>query len=294
MDKVLGSMSAIITPFKNGKLDEEAYERLIKRQFDLGMDATVPMGTTGESATLSQSEHEACVKIAVSVAKGRGKVLAGAGSNCTKTAISLTKLAKDAGANAILSVVPYYNKPSMQGLYEHFSEIARAAGDMGVLLYNVPGRSSLCLDEETILRLFKDHPNIYGVKDATGDVAGAISLLSKSEDLALLSGDDALNLPLLAAGGKGVISVTGNLLPDKISLLNKLCLEGDFKNALDLAKDLVAINQVLFCEANPLPIKAAMHIAGLCELEYRLPLCKPSKESLVKIEKIMKNYNIKG
>lgn len=294
MEKVKGSMSALITPFKNNKLDENAYESLILRQLRYGMDAVVPVGTTGESATLSLKEHEACIKIAVQTCKNKAKVLAGAGANDTATAKSLTKLAKEAGADAVLSVVPYYNKPSQEGLYQHFCEISRTAGDMGVLLYNVPSRSSCKLDEETILRLFKDCDNIYGVKDATGDVAGVISLLSKDERISVLSGDDALNFPILAAGGEGMISVTGNLLPDMLVRMLAFYKAGDVKAASIVARELVLINEVLFCEANPLPVKAAMHMAGLCELEYRLPLCKPSKESLAKIEKVLQNYDIKG
>lgn len=298
MTKIKGAMSALITPFKHGKLDLECYEMLIKRQLSLGMNAVVPVGTTGESATLDEDEQKECIQIAVNACKNTNAfVLAGAGSNDTAKAIRLAQNAAKAGADAILCVVPYYNKPSQEGLYQHFASIARALkdeSDMAIVLYNVPSRTQRKLEESTIKRLFDDYSNITALKDATGDIKGVSSLLARIKGLDILSGDDALNLAILASGGSGMISVTGNLLPNEISKLYALCKAGDYAAAREQSQKLVAINEILFCEANPLPIKAAMHIAGLCELEYRLPLCAPSKQNMSKIEQIMKNYNIKG
>jgi 4-hydroxy-tetrahydrodipicolinate synthase len=290
-----GSMTALITPFKNGKIDESSYEKLIKRQIDNGMQGVVPVGTTGESATLSHKEHQKCIEIAVEVCKGSGvKVLAGAGSNATSEAIDLAKFAEACGADAILSVTPYYNKPTQQGLYEHYKAIAESI-EIPVLLYNVPGRTGVDLKADTIKKLYNDCKNIYGVKEATGSIERCVELLRENDGLSVISGDDAINFPILASGGQGIISVTSNLLPDMLSRLVKLALEGEFEKSKAINDNLYEINKVLFIESNPIPIKAAMHIAGLLDrLEYRLPLTKPSKENLKKIEEAMKKYDVVG
>lgn len=209
-----GAMTALITPFKNGKVDEETYAKLIQRQIDNGIDWVVPVGTTGESATLTHEEHKKCIEIAVEVCKGTNtKVLAGAGSNSTHEAIDLAKFAEDKGADAILSVSPYYNKPTQKGLYEHYKALANSV-EIPVVLYNVPGRTCSNIEVDTAIRLFNDVENIVAIKEATGKIENVVAMLSKSK-ISVISGDDAINYPILATGGKGVISVTSNLLPKK-------------------------------------------------------------------------------
>ena len=268
-------MTALVTPFKNQKIDEVSFEKLIKRQIKNGIDVVVPVGTTGESATLTHDEHRICIEIAVDACKGTNvKVLAGAGSNATHEAIDIAKFAQAHGAHGILSVAPYYNKPTQEGLYEHYKAIANSI-EIPVLLYNVPGR--------------------VGIKEATGSIDRCVDLLAHEPDLVVISGEDAINYPILSYGGKGVISVTANLLPDQISQLTHLAMSEEYKKAKLINDNLYTINKTLFCESNPIPIKAAMYLAGLIDtLEYRLPLCKPSKENFKKIEEVIKNYEIKG
>ena len=292
---IIGSMTALITPFKEGKLDEKTYAKLIKRQIANGISAVVPVGTTGESATLTHDEHRVCIEIAVDACKGTDvKVLAGAGSNATHEAIGLAQFAQAHGADGILSVAPYYNKPTQKGLYLHYKAIASSV-DLPVLLYNVPGRTGCDIAADTIIKLFNDCENIYGVKEASGSIDKCVDLLAHEPRLSMLSGEDAINYPILSNGGKGVISVTANLLPDYTARLTKFALQNEFLKAKQINDDLYAINKILFCESNPIPIKAAMYIAGLIgNLEYRLPLCEPSSENFKKIEQTMKNYEIKG
>jgi 4-hydroxy-tetrahydrodipicolinate synthase len=294
-NKLIGAMTALITPFKNGKLDEENYAKLIKRQIDNGIDVVVPVGTTGESATLSHEEHRRCIEIAVDVSKGTNvKVLAGAGSNATHEAVGIAKFAQDNGADGILSVTPYYNKPMQEGLYQHYKALANAV-EIPVLLYNVPGRTACDLLPETIYKLFNDCSNIYGVKEATGSIERCVDLLAHEPKLSVISGEDAINYPILSNGGNGVISVTSNILPNKIADLTHAAVNGDFHEAKKINDKLYTMNKILFCESNPIPIKAAMYIAGLLNsLEYRLPLTAPSKENMKKIEEVIKQYDIKG
>lgn len=296
MDIVTGATTALITPFKNGQLDEATYARLIERQIANGIDAVCPVGTTGESATLTHDEHKRCIEIAVEVCKGtRAKVLAGAGSNATAEAIEIAKHAQKSGVDAIFSVSPYYNKPSQEGLYQHYKAIADSVAELPFMLYNVPGRTGVDVSADTTIRLFDDCANIYGVKEATGSLERTVELLSRRPELAVFSGDDAIDYPILANGGKGITSVTANLLPDLKSELVHKAMDGDFMGAKALNDMLYPINSVMFCEANPIPVKAAMYIAGLIEtLEYRLPLVQPSAENMKRIEEVMKNYNIKG
>ncbi len=290
-----GAMVALITPFKDGKVDFATYESLIKREIKEGIDAIVPVGTTGESATLSHQEHKECIEVAVATCKGTDvKVVAGAGSNSTLEAIDLAKFAQTQGADAILSVSPYYNKPTQEGLYQHYKAIAESI-EIGVMLYNVPGRTGVDIASDTVKRLFEECKNIYSIKEATGSMERCVELKAKIPQIDVISGDDAINYPIMANGGDGVISVTANLLPDMISSLVHKVNEGDFKGAKAINDELFDINKVLFCESNPIPIKAAMYLAGLIPtLEYRLPLTKPSEENFAKIEKVLKNYKIKG
>jgi 4-hydroxy-tetrahydrodipicolinate synthase len=294
MNIVTGSTTAIITPFKNGTLDEQTYAKLIQRQINNGIDAVCPVGTTGESATLSHDEHKRCIEIAVEVCKGTDtQVLAGAGSNATHEAVEIAKHAQKCGVDAIFSVSPYYNKPSQEGLYQHYKAIADAVPELGVMVYNVPGRTGVDISAQTVARIYNDCPNMYGIKEATGSLDRTIELLSLCPDLKILSGDDAIDFAILASGGAGITSVTANLLPDMKSQLVKEALEGNYKEARAINEKLYPINSILFCEANPIPIKAAMYIAGhLDTLEYRLPLVPPSSENMKRIEEVMKDYTI--
>ena len=292
---ITGATTALITPFRNDQLDEATFAKLIQRQIDNGINAVCPVGTTGESATLSHDEHKRCIEIAVEVCKGSDtKVLAGAGSNATHEAIDIARHAQSCGVDAIFSVSPYYNKPSQEGLYQHYKAIASAV-EIPFMLYNVPGRTGVDILPDTVVRLFDDVENIFGIKEATGSIERAIELLSRRPDLYLFSGDDAIDYPILANGGRGITSVTSNLLPDMKSQLVASALSGDFKKSKEINDSLYPINKVMFCESNPIPIKAAMYIAGLIEtLEYRLPLVPPSSENMKKIEDVMKNYKIVG
>lgn len=291
---VLGAMSAIITPFKNDKIDFVSYEKIIKRQIRFNMDAVVPIGTTGESTTLSHKEHRDCIEAAVSICKNSGvKVLAGAGSNSTQEAIELAQFAQSAGANAILCVSPYYNKPTQEGLFQHFLAIANSI-EIPLMLYNIPSRTGVNMEIATIERLHSANPNIYAIKEASGDIERVVALNAKMPNFSILSGEDAINYPILASGGVGVISVTGNLLPDKIKSLVDSAKSGDFIKSRSINAELFAINKALFCETNPIPIKTAMWLCGLIEtLEFRLPLSPMKRENLAFLESIIKQYEVK-
>jgi 4-hydroxy-tetrahydrodipicolinate synthase len=296
MNLVTGSTTALITPFKNGKLDEQKYADLIQRQIANGINAVCPVGTTGESATLSYDEDRICMEIAVSVCKGTNtKVLAGAGSNSTAEAVEAAKTAQKCGVDAIFSVAPYYNKPSQEGLYQHYKAIAGSVPELPFMLYNVPGRTVVDISADTVIRLFDDLPNIYGIKEATGSIERTIELLSRRPDLKVFSGDDAIDYAILACGGAGITSVTSNLLPDLKAQLVDHALSGNFAAAKALNDTLYPINKALFLESNPVMIKAAMYVAGLIDtLEYRLPLVAPSTENLKRLEEVMKHYTIQG
>ncbi|MCK9454068.1 MAG: 4-hydroxy-tetrahydrodipicolinate synthase [Sulfurimonas sp.] len=296
MNIVTGSTTALITPFKNGKLDEQTYADLIKRQIKNGINAVCPVGTTGESATLTYEEDKRCMEIAVEVCKGTDtKVLAGAGSNSTAEAIEAAKTAQKCGVDAIFSVAPYYVKPSQEGLYQHYKAVAESVSELPFMLYNVPGRTVVDITADTVIRLFDDVKNIYGIKEATGSLERSVELLSRRPELKVFSGDDAIDYPMLANGGAGITSVSANLLPDLKSELVRLALSGDFKASKAINDKLFSINKALFIESNPIMIKAAMYIAGLLKtLEYRLPLVAPSAQNMKKLESAMKNYEIKG
>jgi 4-hydroxy-tetrahydrodipicolinate synthase len=293
MEIITGAMTALITPFKNGKVDLEKYESLIKRQIEQGMDAVVPVGTTGESATLSHQEHKDCISVAVAACKGTNvKVIAGAGSNATHEACDIAKHAQDVGAHGLLSVTPYYNKPTQEGLYQHYKAIANSV-EIPFMLYNVPGRTGVDLEADTTIRLFDDVSNIYAIKEATGSLERTVELLSRRKDLVVVSGDDAIDFPMLVNGGKGIISVTSNILPNLKSELVHSVEEGKFNVARQINEDLYPLNKVLFCESNPIPIKAAMYLAGLLDtLEYRLPLTAPSAATMKKLEETLKLYEV--
>ncbi|WP_320034434.1 4-hydroxy-tetrahydrodipicolinate synthase [Campylobacterota bacterium DY0563] len=293
MEIITGAMTALITPFKNGKLDTQKYEELIKRQIAQGIDVVVPVGTTGESATLSVEEDKECIEIAVATCKGTNvKVIAGAGSNATHEACNIAKHAQSVGADGLLSVAPYYNKPSQEGLYQHYKAIAQSV-EIPFMLYNVPGRTGSDISADTAIRLYDDVENIYAIKEATGSLERAIEINSQRPDFCVISGDDAIDFPMLANGGKGIISVTANLLPNIKSKIVHSVFEGDYDTARRLNNELYQLNKVLFVEPNPIPIKAAMYLAGLLDtLEYRLPLTAPSADTMKKLEEVLKNYEV--
>jgi 4-hydroxy-tetrahydrodipicolinate synthase len=294
MTKPIGSMTALVTPFKDGKLDLITYEKLIQRQIDNNIDGVVPVGTTGESATLNNNEHEDCIRVAVDVCKGTNtKVVAGAGSNNTNEAIEMVEFSQKIGADAVLIVTPYYNKPTQDGLYEHYKSISKNT-TLPIITYNVPSRTGVDLSVDTMLKLFDEFDNIYSIKEATGDVSRSMELMNKREDLSLFCGDDAINYPLMMSGAKGVISVTSNILPDLISSLVNQINSNNIAKSKDINRELFEMNKILFCQSNPIPIKAAMYIAGLLpSLEYRLPLVPPNKTDYEKIKKVVEKYNIK-
>ena len=293
MNNLTGAMTALITPFKDGKLDTVCYEKLIKRQIEQGIDVVVPVGTTGESATLSHNEHRECIEIAVAACKGtNAKVIAGAGSNATHEAIDIALHAQKVGADGILSVTPYYNKPTQEGLYQHYKAIAQAI-EIPVMLYNVPGRTAVDLEPSTAIRLYDDVENIYAIKEATGSLERATALLSQRKDFKVISGDDGIDFAMMANGGSGIISVTANILPNLKSKLVHSALEGDLETSREIHNKLYALNKALFAESNPIPIKAAMYIAGLIDtLEFRLPLTAPSMDTMKLLEKTLEKYEV--
>jgi len=270
-DRIKGSITALITPFKNGELDEKAFKRLVDWQIAEGTHGLVPVGTTGESPTLSHIEHMRVVELCVETARGRVPVIAGAGSNSTREAIELTRHAKTVGADAALSVAPYYNKPTQDGLYRHFAAIAEAV-DLPVILYNIPGRSIVEISVETMAKLAKI-PNIVGVKDATSNLARASRDRAQvRDDFIQLSGDDATALGFMAHGGRGCISVTSNVAPRACADFQNACQTGDYIKALKIQDRLMPLHDALFCEASPAPTKYAASLLGLCDDEVRLPI----------------------
>ncbi len=287
--KFQGSMVALATPFKNGQLDEKALAKLVRYQIKAGTDGIVPVGTTGESPTLSYEEHERVIQVVVEAANGEVPVIAGTGSNSTDEAIMITKFAKKAGADGALIVTPYYNKPTQEGLYQHYKAIAEAV-DISIVLYNVPGRTSVTLEAGTIARLSKIE-NIVAVKESTGNMDLASHIMSLC-DLTVLSGDDSLTLPLMALGAKGVISVAANIIPEDIAKLVDAYLKGDHAGAAEAHYKTFPLCRALFTETNPIPVKRAMKLLGLCSDEVRLPLCSLSEAAEKTLVKAMKDYGL--
>ena len=281
-----GVFVAIVTPFKNGRIDEEALRGLIDFQIAGGIDGIVPCGTTGESATLSHDEHDQVIRIAIDACKGKASVLAGTGSNSTQEAIELSENAKRAGADGLLQITPYYNKPNQEGLYQHFLSVADAV-DLPIILYNVPSRTSVNMIPETIVRLAKIK-NIVGIKEASGSLQAMSEIIANcGDDFTLLSGDDPLLWPILAIGGKGVISVTANILPAKVVAMCEAAVTGNMKKAQSMHYKLMDISDSLFSDTNPIPVKAALHLMGKIENELREPLVGLSREHLEKLKKVM-------
>lgn len=270
--KFQGSIPALITPMKNGAFDEAAFRKFVGWQLKEGSHGLVPVGTTGESPTLTPEEHKAVVRICVAEAKSKVPVIAGAGSNNTAEAIEYTKHAKDAGADAALVVVPYYNKPTQDGIYAHYAAIAKAV-DIPIFVYNVPGRSVVSISVETLARLAHDFKNIVGVKDATADLTRpSRQRLASGAKFIQLSGEDGTALGFNAHGGVGCISVTANVAPRLCAALQEATLKGDYAKALKLQDQLMPLHHALFVESNPGPVKYAASLLGLCDAEARLPL----------------------
>ncbi len=281
-----GAFTALVTPFKNGQVDEENYRSFIEWQIQEGINGLVPCGTTGESATLSHEEHEKVIEICIDQAKGRVPVLAGAGSNNTTEAIRLTRFAKNAGADGALLITPYYNKPTQEGLYQHYKAICEAV-DFPLVLYNVPGRTGCNLLPATVGRLAHEFSNIIGVKEATADLCQVSDIIEFCpKNFSTVSGDDFTVLPLLSVGGSGVISVTSNILPSKMAGLCKAFFENDLEKARHFHYDMMPINRIMFVETNPIPVKIALAMMGKIEDELRLPLCdlSASNKELLRAE----------
>ena len=286
-----GSIVAIVTPFKEGKVDEEGYRELIEFQISNSTRAIVPCGTTGESATLSMEEHSRVIDIALEAVNGRVPVIAGAGGNSTKEAIQLSKHAKEAGADATLQVTPYYNKPTQEGLYQHYKAIAEAV-PLPQVLYNVPGRTSVNMLPETVARLAELH-EVVAIKEASGSLGQMAEILNLAGDkITLLSGDDNETLQVLALGGKGVISVIANIVPKDSADMIQAWEDGDVTKARELFYKLLPLSQAMFFETNPIPVKTSLDLMGKISEEMRLPLVPMSSSNRERLTKALKDYGL--
>lgn len=286
-----GIYTALITPFKDGALDEAAFRAFVDWQVTEGVHGLVPCGTTGESPTLSYDEHKRVIDLCVEVAKGRVKVLAGTGANSTDEAIMLTRHAQKAGADGALIVAPYYNKPTAEGLWLHFKAIHDAT-DIPIVLYNVPSRTVVNMSDDLIARLAK-LPRIVGIKDATGDLARPYTLRAKvGADFVQFSGEDMTAVAFNAAGGVGCISVSSNIAPKLCAQVQELTLKGDFAGAAKVQEKLVGLHSVMFCETSPGPVKYAASLLGKCSPEVRLPLAQPGSESQARIREVLVNLSL--
>ena len=286
-----GVFTALVTPFRDGEIDAPALHALVDHQIDAGIDGVVPCGSTGESATLSHAEHRRVVEIAVEAAGGRIPVVAGTGSNNTREAIELTLHAKEAGADGAILISPYYNKPTQEGIFAHFEAVARETG-LPLVVYNIPGRTASNIAPGTLARL-ADVDSIVGVKEACGDLDQIAHVVAACrDDFAVLSGDDALTLPLLAIGGKGVISVSSNVAPREMLELVREARAGRFDRALGVHQRLLPLFDALFCETNPIPVKAAVALQGRCGDEIRLPLTPISDGNRERLRVVMKELEL--
>ncbi len=286
-----GSIVAIVTPFKDNKVDEKALTDLIEWHISEGTNAIVPCGTTGESATLEYDEHYRVIELTIQVVNGRVPVIAGTGANSTSETIIMTEKAKKLGADGALLVTPYYNKPSQEGLYRHYEKVAKRV-DIPIILYNVPGRTAVNLLPQTVARL-AEIENIVAIKEATGSMAQVSEVLRLCGDrITVLSGDDFTTFTLMALGGKGVISVSANVAPKDVSDMCKAIENNDSEEAKRLHFKLEPLNKAMFIETNPIPAKTALSMMGKIQEEFRLPLCPMSDENKDKLKKILKNYGL--
>jgi 4-hydroxy-tetrahydrodipicolinate synthase len=289
-----GAHTALVTPFSElGTVDTEAFRKLIDKQFDNGIKGVVPVGTTGESATLSTEEHRRVVELTVKQAAGRGLVIAGTGSNCTREAIDLTQAAELAGADAALLVTPYYNKPSQEGLFQHYRAIAEST-ELPIILYSIPGRCHIEIEVETVVRLAADRPNIRAIKEAGGDVERVRQLRAAlPEEFEILSGDDALTVEFMKEGGVGVISVASNLIPKAMADLTSAMLEGRIGDAEEIHGKYEALfSAFLKLDTNPVPIKAALGLTGECDPRLRLPMVQMSDEKVAELKGTLESLGI--
>ena len=287
-----GVFTALVTPFKNGKVDEDALKGLIEFQLQEGVDGLVPCGTTGEAPTLSYEEHERVIELTVKYAGGSVPVIAGTGSNSTKEAIELTEGAKRLGADACLLTTPYYNKPTQEGLYRHYKEIAEAV-DISLVLYNIPGRTGINMAPETIKRV-AEIPNIVGIKEASGSLVQVSEIYRLTGGrFTIFSGDDNIFLPMMSVGAVGVISVVSNIMPKELKeLYRAFAEEEDIKKARDLHTRLMPLFQGMFIETNPIPVKEALYYIGMIEKEFRLPLCPLSDANSRYLKGLLKVYGL--
>ncbi len=287
-----GSIVAIVTPFSKGKFDGKKFRELIDFQILNGTSGIVPCGTTGESATLSFEEHMRVIEIAIEQSKRRVPVIAGTGSNSTEEAIALTRHAADAGATASLQIAPYYNRPTQKGLYEHFKAIAKSV-DIPIIIYNIASRTGVNIEPETFAKLVADCKNIVAVKEASGNLEqmSRIKYLC-GQNFDLLSGDDTLTLPVLSIGGTGIISVVANIVPADVAELVKEFEKGNIKRAQDIHYKLLPLIKAMFIETNPIPVKTAMGLMGLCEPDLRLPMCPLSTDNLEKLKTALRDYGL--
>ncbi|MDY6967134.1 MAG: 4-hydroxy-tetrahydrodipicolinate synthase [Spirochaetota bacterium] len=288
-----GLFTALVTPFKNGKIDYDALEKIIEMQIEGNVDGVVPMGTTGESPTVSFDEHKEFIKKVVMLVNNRAKVIAGTGANSTKEAVYLTKSAEEDGVDGVLLVNPYYNKPPQRGLIDHFETIANSVS-IPIILYNIPGRTAINFQPESIKELISRVDNIVAIKEASGDISQMMRTFELcGEKISLISGDDNLLLPLLAIGGKGVISVISNILPSKVKEIISLFNNKKYEESRKAFYKLLPLCRAMFLETNPIPIKAAMEMAGYCSSEVRLPLVPLAEDNRNELKNALINYGVK-
>ena len=287
-----GSIVALVTPFKNGQVDEDKLRELVNWQIEQGTNGIVPCGTTGESPTLSPKEHSRVIEVCVETADKRVHIIAGTGSNSTAEAIELTQHAADVGADASLNVTPYYNKPTQEGIYRHFKAIADAV-NIPIILYNIEGRCARNIETPTVARLNADCKNIVGVKEASGSLEQMEDVRKAcGDDFIILSGDDALTIPMMERGGSGVISVISNIIPaDNVAMINAFNA-GEKEHAKELEAKMAPLVKSMFVETNPIPIKKACELLGICSGDVRLPLCEPSNENIEKIRAALETYGV--
>jgi 4-hydroxy-tetrahydrodipicolinate synthase len=295
IDWLRGCATALVTPFtRDGTIDEAALRRLVEYQIEGGVKLLVPCGTTGESATMTEAEDQQVIKLVIEAAKGRARVIAGTGSNATAAAIEYSQIARALGADAVLIVAPFYNKPTQDGLYAHFRAIAESVSELPVVIYNVPGRTASNITAQTTLRLARDVPNIVAVKEASGNLSQIMEILrDRPAGFRVLSGDDSFTFPLLALGAEGLISVAANEAPALMSEMINLALEGNWEEARALHYRLLALMEVNFIESSPGPVKAALAMMGLIEESYRLPLVAISDQHKTKLRTVLAELGFK-
>jgi 4-hydroxy-tetrahydrodipicolinate synthase len=287
-----GSLVALVTPFRNGNVDEAKLRELVEFHVSHATDAIIPCGTTGESPTLSHDEHKRVVEIVIEAARGRVPIVAGTGSNSTAEAIDLTTHAKKAGATGALVVNPYYNRPTQDGLYRHFRAVAEAV-DLPILVYNIASRTAVNVETDTLARLAKDCPNIVGVKEASGSLDQMTQvILACGPEFSVLSGDDNITLPLMSVGGRGVVSVVANFVPRETVEMTHAALAGEWKLARDLHLRLFPLCRAMFIETNPIPVKEAMAMLGMIEPEFRLPMCRMSESNRQRLKAILDQHGL--